>query len=97
MATQKVGRMEAQGNMDAYFENPNDWAFQKNAERNGAYKYDYATANTSPKQLGECIPPVVTMPCVIYFVSLLLRFAFLYARLNVASVFFRFSSRARQS
>ena len=53
MANEKVGRKEAQGNMDAYFENPNDWAYQKNVERNGGYKRDYANANTDPKQLGE--------------------------------------------
>ena len=53
MANENCGRMEARGNMDAYFENPNDWAYQKNYERNNpdGYKYDFANANTSPKQL----------------------------------------------
>jgi hypothetical protein len=52
MASEGVGRKEAQGNLDAYFENAQDWAYQKNVERNGGYKKDYA-ADPSPKQLGE--------------------------------------------
>uniref|UniRef100_A0A7S4MBX2 Uncharacterized protein n=1 Tax=Odontella aurita TaxID=265563 RepID=A0A7S4MBX2_9STRA len=51
MSKEKVGRMEAQGNMDAYFENPNDWAYQKTVELRGGYKRDWATANTDPKQV----------------------------------------------
>lgn len=51
MAKEGCDRKEAQGNMDAYFENPNDWAYQKVQERNGGYKRDYANANTDPKQL----------------------------------------------
>uniref|UniRef100_A0A7R9W357 Uncharacterized protein n=1 Tax=Pseudictyota dubia TaxID=2749911 RepID=A0A7R9W357_9STRA len=51
MSNENVGRMEAQGNMDAYFENPNDWAYQKTVERRGGYKRDWATANTDPKQV----------------------------------------------
>jgi len=51
MANDGVDRMEAQGNMDAYFENPNDWAYQKLQERKGGPKKDFANANTSPKQL----------------------------------------------
>jgi hypothetical protein len=41
MASDNVGRAEATGNMDAYFNNPQDWAFQKMAERKGAKKVDY--------------------------------------------------------
>ena len=52
MANENVGRKEAMGNMDAYFENAQDWAYQKNAERNGGYKKDY-TSDPSPKQLSE--------------------------------------------
>ena len=37
---------------DAYFENAQDWAYQKNVERNGGYKKDY-TSDPSAKQLGE--------------------------------------------
>lgn len=51
MATDGCDRKEAQGNMDAYLENPQDWAYQKMCERNGKPKKDYANANTSPKQL----------------------------------------------
>jgi hypothetical protein len=37
----------------AYFENPNDWLFQKNEEKSGrAPKFDYANANvSSPQQI----------------------------------------------
>merc|ERR1712127_626475 len=51
MASEKCDRMEAQGNFDAYLENPNDWAYQKLQEKQGKPKKDYATANTDPKQL----------------------------------------------
>lgn len=37
--------------MDAFLENPQDWAYQKTAEQNGAYVKDYANANMSPKQV----------------------------------------------
>ena len=45
MANEKMDRNEAQGNMDAYLLNPNDWALQKIEEKNGAPKFDYANAN----------------------------------------------------
>mmetsp|Transcript_3146 Transcript_3146/g.4370 ORF Transcript_3146/g.4370 Transcript_3146/m.4370 type:complete len:168 (-) Transcript_3146:213-716(-) len=51
MEKEQCSRMEAQGNMDAYFENPTTWAMQKLREKNGGPKYEYATANTNPKQL----------------------------------------------
>ncbi|KAJ8610595.1 hypothetical protein CTAYLR_007161 [Chrysophaeum taylorii] len=51
MLEEGCGRREAQGNMDAYFENPTSWTLQKLREKDGAPKYDYATANTTPKQL----------------------------------------------
>lgn len=37
--------------MDAFLENPNDWAFQKLEEKKGAPKKDYANANMEPKQI----------------------------------------------
>jgi hypothetical protein len=37
--------------MDAFLENPQDWAYQKTAEANGAFVKDYANANMSPKQV----------------------------------------------
>lgn len=40
-ASEKCTRNVAQGNMDAYFENPNDWAYQRMVEQNGGYKRDY--------------------------------------------------------
>lgn len=49
MATESGGsgmtRDEAQGNMDAYLQNPNDWAVQKLEEKRTGIKYDYANAN----------------------------------------------------
>jgi len=40
MAQDGCDRKEAQGNMDAFLENPQDWAYQKVQEKNGAYKKD---------------------------------------------------------
>ena len=37
--------------MDAFLENPNDWAFQKGEEKKGGAKKDYANANMEPKQI----------------------------------------------
>lgn len=51
MAQAGCDRKEAQGNMDAFLENPQDWAYQKTAEANGAFVKDYANANMSPKQV----------------------------------------------
>jgi hypothetical protein len=41
MAQTKCSRAEAQGNMDAYFNNGADWAYQKSEEARGAPKVDY--------------------------------------------------------
>jgi len=51
MASDGVSRDEAQGNMDAFLENPNDWAFQRFEEKNGGPTYDYVNANVNPKSL----------------------------------------------
>jgi hypothetical protein len=51
MASEGMGRKEAQGNMDASLENAADWAYQKMQERNGAAKKDYAKS-PSTKQIG---------------------------------------------
>lgn len=40
-AKEKCTIRYAQGNMDAYFENPNDWAYQRVVEENGGYKKKY--------------------------------------------------------
>ena len=41
MFNENMSRMEAQGNFDAYLENPNDWAYQYFKEKGGGYKKDY--------------------------------------------------------
>eukprot|EP00586_Coscinodiscus_wailesii_P002499 CAMPEP_0172484718 /NCGR_PEP_ID=MMETSP1066-20121228/12292_1 /TAXON_ID=671091 /ORGANISM="Coscinodiscus wailesii, Strain CCMP2513" /LENGTH=171 /DNA_ID=CAMNT_0013249413 /DNA_START=124 /DNA_END=635 /DNA_ORIENTATION=+ len=41
MAGDGCTRREAQGNMDAYMANPNDWAFQRNEEKKGVSKRDW--------------------------------------------------------
>ena len=51
MAQDGCDRKEAQGNMDAFLENPQDWAYQKVQEQNGSYKKDYANANMDKKQV----------------------------------------------
>eukprot|EP00986_Skeletonema_menzelii_P017584 scaffold20570_cov148-Skeletonema_menzelii.AAC.5 len=56
MAQDGCDRKEAQGNMDAFLENPQDWGFQKVSEQNGAYKKDYANANMEPKQEVFIVP-----------------------------------------
>jgi len=52
MAGDLCDRNEAQGNMDAFFANPNDWQYQRLQEKNnGAPKYDYANARSNPKDV----------------------------------------------
>ena len=41
MAQTSCSRAEAQGNMDAYFNNAADWAYQKQEEANGRPVIDY--------------------------------------------------------
>ena len=73
MASDKCGRAEAQGNMDAYLANPSDWAYQKNAEKTGKVpKYDYANANTDPGQL------VLTGTWAVFVTSLLGRVIYVF-------------------
>jgi hypothetical protein len=43
MASDRVDRINAQGNMDAYLQNPNDWAFNRMEEQKKGVKYDYVT------------------------------------------------------
>ena len=48
----RCGKREAQGNMDAFFADPNGWALDKIATDEGKVApYDYANANTNPQQL----------------------------------------------
>lgn len=49
MAGDKCDRITAQGNMDAYLQNPNDWAFNRMEEQKRGVKYDYVTLQ--PKQV----------------------------------------------
>lgn len=51
MAREGCDRIEAQGNMDAFLENPQDWGYQKMDEKRGRPKKDYANANMDPKQI----------------------------------------------
>lgn len=51
MAKEQMSREEAQGNMDAYLQNPNDWVLQKLEDKNSGKEYDYANANMEPHQL----------------------------------------------
>ena len=69
MAQDGCDRKEAQGNMDAFLDNMQDWAYQKTQEQNGAYKKDYANANMSPKQV---ILSTVWGVGVIYFIGSLI-------------------------
>ena len=46
-----ASRDEAPGNMDAYLQNPNDYALQKLEEKRTGVKYDYANANMSVADL----------------------------------------------
>jgi hypothetical protein len=43
MAGDKVSRLEAQGNMDAYLKNPGDWAFNRLEEQRTGKRNDYWT------------------------------------------------------
>mmetsp|Transcript_19260 Transcript_19260/g.28495 ORF Transcript_19260/g.28495 Transcript_19260/m.28495 type:complete len:176 (-) Transcript_19260:121-648(-) len=45
MATDSCDRMVAQGNMDAFFENAQDWAYYRTQAEAGAYAPDYVTVN----------------------------------------------------
>lgn len=48
MAQTKCSRIEAQGNMDAFFNNAADWAYQKSEEARGRPQVDYTALK--PKQ-----------------------------------------------
>lgn len=51
MFNENMSRMEAQGNFDAYLENPNDWAYQYFQEKKGGMKKDYVNDGMDPKSL----------------------------------------------
>ena len=58
-ATEKCTVRYAQGNMDAYFENPQDWAYQRVVEERGGYK----------KKYGEPIPQKQVILTVVWGVG----------------------------
>jgi len=58
-ANEKCTVRYAQGNMDAYFENPQDWAYQRSVEDNGGYK----------KKYGEPIPQKQVILTVVWGVG----------------------------
>lgn len=51
MGKENMSRLEAQGNFDAYLENPNDWAYQYLQEQKGGYKKDYVGGGLDLKSL----------------------------------------------
>ncbi|VEU40770.1 unnamed protein product [Pseudo-nitzschia multistriata] len=59
-ASEKCTVRYAQGNMDAYFENPNDWAYQRKVEESGGYK----------KKYGEPIPQKQVILTVVWGVGI---------------------------
>mmetsp|Transcript_46305 Transcript_46305/g.112237 ORF Transcript_46305/g.112237 Transcript_46305/m.112237 type:complete len:179 (+) Transcript_46305:1-537(+) len=66
MARDDMSRSEAQGNMDAYIRNPNDWALQKVEEQRGAPKIDYVNANM---EVGDLILTAGWSSILLAFVS----------------------------
>ena len=65
MASEGCDRKEAQGNMDAFLDNPQDWGYQKVQEKEaGAFKKDYANANMDPKSV---VLSTVWAAGVVYF------------------------------
>eukprot|EP01041_Mallomonas_annulata_P002253 gene2253-4376_t len=51
MALEKCSRIEAQANMDAYFQDPNGWAGEKLRSRTTGKKIDYVNMNQGPGDL----------------------------------------------
>eukprot|EP00607_Mallomonas_marina_P007246 CAMPEP_0182418036 /NCGR_PEP_ID=MMETSP1167-20130531/2497_1 /TAXON_ID=2988 /ORGANISM="Mallomonas Sp, Strain CCMP3275" /LENGTH=138 /DNA_ID=CAMNT_0024592001 /DNA_START=47 /DNA_END=460 /DNA_ORIENTATION=- len=51
MALEKCSRIEAQANMDAYFQDPNGWAGNKLRADKAGTKIDYVNVNQKPKEL----------------------------------------------
>ena len=57
-------RIEAQGNMDAYLRNPNDWAFNRREAEKRGVKYDYWTLRK-----GDLVKTLVWSGIVVWFFS----------------------------
>jgi len=82
MANEGMDRMEAQGNFDAYLDNPNDWAYQYLQEqKNGVPKKDYVNGNMDSKSL------VLTGTWSVLLVGLIVRGVFCY---NTGENFYAF-------
>jgi hypothetical protein len=64
MAGDKCSRDEAQGNMDAYLENPNDWAYNRMYSEKTGIKVDYVSLKTE-----ELVKTLVWSGIVAFFVS----------------------------
>lgn len=71
MAGEKCSRAEAQGNMDSYFANAADWAYQKSEEKRGMPKVDYTLLK--PQQA------VLVLSWAFFVTPFLVRCAFLIA------------------
>ena len=72
MAQTKCSRAEAQGNMDAFFNNAADWAYQKSEEARGRPKVDYTEVRNVEK--AHCI---VVLPKLILLTPIHLSSSFL--------------------
>lgn len=70
-AAEGCSRLEAMGNMDAYFNNAADWAYQKQEEKNGAPKVDYAKLD-----VGQAVKTTVW---AVFVTPFLLRIVYLIA------------------
>ena len=68
MVQDKVGRVQAMGNMDCYLRNPQDWTFNRFEEDKRGIKYDYWTFKP-----GEAVKVVVWSVVVVSFFG---RFAY---------------------
>mmetsp|Transcript_38525 Transcript_38525/g.77663 ORF Transcript_38525/g.77663 Transcript_38525/m.77663 type:complete len:162 (+) Transcript_38525:31-516(+) len=64
MSEEGCSRMEAQGNMDAFNANPNDWVGGKLQEKKTGLVTPYATQNTDPKSIGLTTAWVVILATV---------------------------------
>jgi len=71
MATTSCSRAEAQGNMDAFFNNAADWAYQKGEEARGRPQVDYT--ELKPQQA------VLVVTWALFVTPLLVRSAYLIA------------------
>lgn len=59
MANDKVDRWEAQGNMDRFNENAQDWIFERMESKRKGYKLDYVTLDSKQVMLSSIWAGVV--------------------------------------